>query len=71
MEVLLLLVVTVCRARAQCPERGGSSRVADVLPGAAHPAVLDGEQGDLQIIERAPVRTGAADLNELVAWSQR
>jgi hypothetical protein len=35
------------------------------------PAVLDGEQGDLRIIERAPVRTGAADLNELVAWSQR
>ena len=32
--------------------------------GAAHPAVLDGERGDLQVIERAPVRTGAADLNE-------
>src|ERR1022692_173036 len=64
MEVLLVLVVTVAGPGALCPERGDGGPVADVLVDASYPAVLDGEQGDLRVVERAPVRAGAADLNE-------
>src|ERR1022692_2083888 len=64
MEVLLVLVVTVAGPGALCPERGDGGPVADVLVDASYLAVLDGEQRDLRVVERAPVRSGAADLHE-------